>query len=66
MSLNYVLTSNSLCIFHEAKTVEVSKDHLNFKKIVAALNQPSVRFEEIENLACWLNRYLLARAVKSR
>jgi hypothetical protein len=52
MSLNYVLTSNSLCIFHETKTVEVSKDHLNFKKIVAALNQPSVKFEEIENLAC--------------
>jgi hypothetical protein len=52
MSLNYVLTSNSLCIFHETKTVEINKDHLNFKKIVAALNSSSVRFEEIENLAC--------------
>lgn len=52
MSLNYVLTSNSLCVFHETKTVEINKDHLNFKKIVAALNSSSVKFEEIESLAC--------------
>lgn len=52
MSISYVLTNDSLCVYSGADFVEVGRDHLNFSAIANKLSEPDVSFEEIANLAC--------------
>lgn len=52
MSLNYVLTSDSLCVYDGVDFVEVGRDHCNFSAIANKLADPDVTFEEIAGLSC--------------
>lgn len=49
--LQFVLTSDTLCIYDGADYVEVGRDHPNFSKIANLLNEGGT-FAEISQLAC--------------
>ena len=49
--LQYVLTSDTLCVYDGPSYVEVGRDHPNFAKIVNLLTEDGT-FEEVEELAC--------------